>query len=182
MLRKLLKDVPYIKLSICQQNYTLPVLFMLYEDMIIAIFGAYHDLFISMIFSKSHNGYITTGISWWANSYDIWYILWYLYFDIWYVTWCVHSCDIRNIPWCVYSYDMHCNIGYVPWWVCIYDIYTLIFVMYPWWIYSYDIHNDIWYVPQWVFIRGESIYRYIDMYWYTSVRRYTIHCFEDTPI
>ena len=63
MIRKLLKDVPYIKLSICKQNYTLPVLCMLYEDMFIAIFGTYQDMFISMIFSKSHNGYITTGIS-----------------------------------------------------------------------------------------------------------------------
>lgn len=46
--------------------------------MIIAIFGIYHNLFISMIFSKSHNGYITTGIPQWANSDDIWYIL-YVY-------------------------------------------------------------------------------------------------------
>ena len=83
MISKLLKDVPYIKLSICKQNYALPVLCMLYEDMFIhvAIFGTYQDVFISMIFSKSHNGYITTGIPWWANSYDIWYILCYLYFD-----------------------------------------------------------------------------------------------------
>lgn len=158
MISKLLKDVPYIKLSICKQNYALPVLCMLYEDMFIhvAIFGTYQDVFISMIFSKSHNGYITTGIPWWANSYDIWYILCYLYFDIWYVTWCVHSCDIRNIPWCVYSYDIHCenivsmtytailgmyhdgfvSMIYTLWYLsCTHDgfiamIYTMIFGMY----------------------------------------------------